>query len=68
MAMNKLGSDFVCNGGLGRILFVQGVNYTMSRRYTALPEEPLPAGLDWDVWQGQAPSRPYNMELHRKWM
>jgi len=68
MAMNKLGSEFVRSGGLGRILFVQGVNYTVSQRYTGLPEEPSPAGLDWDVWQGQAPERSYNVQLHRKWM
>lgn len=68
MAMNKLGSEFVRNGGLGRIQFVQGVNYSMSRRYTELPVEPVPEGLDWDIWQGQAPVRPYSTQLHRKWM
>jgi predicted dehydrogenase len=68
MAMNKLGCDFVREGHLGRLLFVQGVNYTMSRRYNGLPEESIPAELDWDVWQGQAPARPYNVQLHRKWM
>lgn len=27
-----------------------------------LPEEPLPNTLDWDVWIGPAPMRPYNHE------
>ncbi len=28
-----------------------------------LPEEPLEPGLDWDLWLGQAPLRPYNSIL-----
>lgn len=68
MAMNKLGCEFVRKGGLGRLWFVQGVNYTMSKRYTGLPEEPIPEGLIWDVWQGPTPARPYNVKLHRSWM
>jgi predicted dehydrogenase len=68
MAMNKVGCEFVRKGGLGPLLFVQGVNYTMSKRYTGLPEEPIPEGLVWDVWQGPTPARPYNVKLHRSWM
>ncbi|MBM4036721.1 MAG: Gfo/Idh/MocA family oxidoreductase, partial [Planctomycetes bacterium] len=29
-----------------------------------LPEEPVPPGLDWDLWLGPAPWRPYNKGLH----
>jgi hypothetical protein len=28
-----------------------------------LPEEPLPAGLDWDMWLGPAPWRPFHQSL-----
>ena len=28
-----------------------------------LPEQPLPPGLDWDMWLGPAPWRPYNQAL-----
>ncbi len=28
-----------------------------------LPAEPLPEELEWDLWQGQAPERPYNAIL-----
>lgn len=28
-----------------------------------LPEEPMEPGLDWDLWQGAAPVRPYNSVL-----
>lgn len=30
----------------------------------ALPEEPVPAGLDWDLWVGPAPWRSYNALYH----
>jgi predicted dehydrogenase len=29
-----------------------------------LPEEPVPAGLDWDLWVGPAPWRAYNRLYH----
>lgn len=38
------------------------------RRYEpldfALPAEPVPEGLDWDLWVGPAPWRPYNRLYH----
>lgn len=30
----------------------------------ALPSEPVPEGLDWDLWVGPAPWRPYNTLYH----
>jgi len=30
----------------------------------ALPPEPVPDGLDWDLWVGPAPRRPYNRLYH----
>ncbi len=30
----------------------------------ALPVEPVPEGLDWDLWVGPAPWRPYNRVYH----
>jgi hypothetical protein len=30
----------------------------------ALPAEPVPDGLDWDLWVGPAPWRPYNSLYH----
>jgi predicted dehydrogenase len=28
------------------------------------PEEPVPEGMDWDMWLGPAPFRPYNKDYH----
>ena len=68
MAMNRLACDFVRTGGLGKIHFVQGVNYTGPARIPELPVETPPAELDWDMWLGQTPLRPYNSKLHTGWM
>lgn len=68
MAMNKLACEFVRTGGIGKLLFVQGVNYTGPSPMTPLPEEAVPGTLNWDVWLGQAPARPYNAKLHTGWM
>ena len=32
-----------------------------------LPEQPIPEGVDWDLWQGQAPVHPFNIELFQHW-
>ena len=35
---------------------------------TVLPAEPVPPHLDWDMWLGPAPWRPYNKGYHpRSW-
>jgi hypothetical protein len=32
--------------------------------YLNLPAEPMPAGLDWDLWLGPSPWHPYNYRYH----
>ncbi len=68
MAMNRVACDFVRGGGLGRVQFVLGVNYTGPARFTELPQETVPEGLDWDMWLGPTPRRSYSAKLHREWM
>ena len=68
MAMNRVACDFVRNGGLGRVQFVLGVNYTGPYRFTDLPKEPVPEGLDWDMWLGPTEMRPYSPKLQFEWM
>jgi predicted dehydrogenase len=68
MAMNKLGCDFVRNGGLGQLIFVQGKNYGSPQPPKMdLPAEPVPDGLNWDVLVGQAAMRPYNRSARANW-
>jgi predicted dehydrogenase len=68
MAMNRVACDFVRGGGLGRIHFVLGVNYSQQIRNTDFAAEQVPEGMNWDMWLGQTPLRPYNVELFTHWM
>jgi predicted dehydrogenase len=68
MEMNRFACEFVRSGGLGKLKKVKGINYGGPARYTGLPEEPIPAGLDWDVWLGQTAMRPYSSKLQFGWM
>jgi hypothetical protein len=47
---------------------VQGFCYTGPRDYEGLPEQPIPEGDDWDVWQAQTEARPFNHALQFGWM
>ena len=66
--------NFVRAGGLGKIKSVftlwgklgghLGVD-SYAPQHFALPAEPVPEGLDWDLWVGPAPWQPYNSAYHR---
>jgi len=68
MALNRVACEFVRTGGLGKLQGVLAVNYSGPNRIPALPAEPTPAGLNWDMWCGQTELRPYNKRLQFSWM
>ena len=66
--------EFVRQGGLGRVRAVftnwrKAAIPTLAPSYVpldpVLPAEPVPAGLDWDLWVGPARWRPYHSLYHR---
>jgi predicted dehydrogenase len=68
MEMNRFACEIVRTGKIGKLQYVQAVNYTGPRVYQGLPEQPIPEGDNWDGWQGQAPARPFNQALQFGWM
>jgi hypothetical protein len=65
---------FVRSGGLGKVkqvftIWMKVGVPTVGDSYIpldpALPAEPTPEGLDWDLWVGPASWRPYNSAYHR---
>jgi len=64
---------FVRAGGLGRVRAAftlwSRLHPRFGRAYipvdAGLPAEPVPQGLDWDLWVGPGPWRPYNHHYHR---
>ncbi|MDD4788238.1 MAG: Gfo/Idh/MocA family oxidoreductase, partial [Pirellulales bacterium] len=61
-AENRFGCELVRNGRIGTIHAVIGANYP-SPWECALPAQPLPDGLDWDMWCGPTEPVPYHIDL-----
>ena len=59
---NAIGCEFIQNGGLGEIMEVIAANYE-SPWLCALPEAPVPEGLDWEMWCGPTQPTPFHPEL-----
>ena len=55
--------EYVRSGRIGKVVTVNvGCGGPSSDCY--LPAQPVPDGMDWDLWLGPAPWRPYNEGLH----
>lgn len=53
--------EFVHSGKLGKIGLVKVWGYfNYGTPLTVLPDSPAPAGVDYDMWLGPAPKRPFN--------
>jgi predicted dehydrogenase len=57
----RLACELVRNGRIGRLLRAN-VWLPAGLRAGPFPTVPVPAGLDWDFWQGQAPATAYVKE------
>jgi predicted dehydrogenase len=55
-------AEFIRSGRLGKIVTVT-VGVGGPSRWCDLPGEEMEPGLDWDLWLGPAPLRPYNSIL-----
>ena len=67
MPINRHASELVRTGRIGKIKTVQVCNYLPGLVWTPQPAQPVPDGLDWDVWCNQTELRPYHPTLHRQW-
>lgn len=64
---NVYASQLVREGAIGKVREVITLNFIAPRKWEAQPAEPVPAGLDWDMWCNQAELRPYRKELQFGW-
>lgn len=64
MEMNRVACEIIREGGLGKILEVRAIAYggPETSPTAPFPAEPIPAGLDWNMWLNQAADRPYNSQ------
>ena len=60
--------DIIQQGKLGKIALVETCCYYHMRNRSNPPDSAPPAHLDWEMWTGPAPMRPYNPIAHpRGW-
>jgi predicted dehydrogenase len=59
----RIGCELVRNGRAGKIHTVHTHNYP-SPWECDLPEQPVPEGMNWDMWCGQTEPRPYHELLY----
>src|SRR5439155_25670685 len=64
----KSARELVQSGKLGDLHLVRVFNMFSRRRFEKSPDIPPPAGMDWDMWLGPAPQRPYNESLFKSWL
>ncbi|MCH2373220.1 MAG: Gfo/Idh/MocA family oxidoreductase [Planctomycetes bacterium] len=60
MEMNRFACQFIRDGGIGKISHVDVPNYAGPLHPRSLEEEPIPDGLDWNLFCGPSPLRSYH--------
>ncbi len=62
-------TDLVKNGSLGKLRKVNiWANFEYGAGQTIVPDSPVPAGVDFDMWLGPAPKRSFNStRYHGSW-
>ena len=63
---NHWAVEQIRSGVIGKIKTVLARQYKSPFPYSSLPQEEVPAGLDWDLWSSQAPLHSYHHELQTK--
>lgn len=55
-------------GVIGKVLMVKAINNQRRGLHPAREDEPVPAGVHYDLWLGPAPKRPFNHNrFHSAW-
>jgi predicted dehydrogenase len=60
--------EYLQSGSLGDIHWVRILNSKLRERLEPKPDAPAPEGVDYDLWLGPAPERPFNENhFHYQW-
>jgi predicted dehydrogenase len=63
----KEAAKFVAEGGVGKVIFGKAWETAKQAPVPRVADSEPPAGLDYDLWLGPAPQRPYNRYRHGQW-
>jgi predicted dehydrogenase len=58
------GMKFLKDGGAGEIGMIRAFAHSAGGPEAPTPNEPVPENLDWDLYCGPAPMRPFNKRIH----
>ncbi|MGC8642343.1 MAG: Gfo/Idh/MocA family protein [Isosphaeraceae bacterium] len=59
---------FIHSGKLGKVYMAKGLCYKPRGSIGHKPDGPVPPGVDYDIWLGPAPQRPFNPNrFHYNW-
>ncbi|MFI5193396.1 MAG: Gfo/Idh/MocA family protein [Chitinophagales bacterium] len=56
--------EYIKSGKLGKLVHIKCYNMLGGSKWVARPDAAVPAGLNWDHWQGPAKRVPYNPNRH----
>jgi predicted dehydrogenase len=60
--------QFIHSGGIGKVELARGLCYKRRESIGIKPDESVPVGVDYDIWLGPAPKRPFNPNrFHYNW-
>jgi predicted dehydrogenase len=60
--------DLLHHGAIGRVYMAKGLCYKRRRSIGRKPDTPVPPGVNYDLWLGPAPVRPFNPNrFHYNW-
>ena len=65
---SQTAAKFLRDGGLGEVYLSKGICYKWRKTIGKTPDEPVPAGVNYDLWLGPAPKRPFSKNrFHYNW-
>lgn len=60
--------EFLHNGGIGKIWMARGLCFKYRESIGSQPDSSVPNGVDYNLWLGPAPERPFNpLRFHYNW-
>ncbi len=60
--------EYIKSGKLGKVILVKVYNLLHGAGgWKVPPDSPVPPELNWNLWLGPAPKRPYNKYIHKRW-
>lgn len=66
--VQQAGIRLLREGGIGEVYMAKGICYKWRDTISHAEEEPVPPGVDYDLWLGPAPKRPFSRNrFHYNW-